>query len=67
MNRFKKELAKRGYKMDKDYTYLPYEVSKHIYLECTMVNSSLARLCIVYNVDVIRLQFDRAMNAHEIY
>ena len=66
MNRFKKELTKRGYKMDKDYTCLPYEVSKNIYLECTMVNSSLARLCIVYNVDVIRLQFDRAMTAHEI-
>ena len=66
MNRFKKELIKRGYKMDKDYPCLPYEVSKNIYLECTVVNSSLAKLWIVYNVDVIRLQFDRAMTAHEI-
>ena len=66
MNRFKKELAKRGYKMDKDYPCLPCEVSKNIYLECTIVNSSLAKLCIVYNVAVIHLQFDRAMTAHEI-
>ena len=57
MNRFKKELSKRGYKMEKDYPYLPCDE-----IEAIVVNSEDATLCIYHLSMVLHVGFDRQMN-----
>ena len=57
MNRFKKELSKRGYKMEKDYPYMPFNE-----IEAIVVNSEDATLCIYHLSMVLHVGFDRQMN-----
>lgn len=66
MNRFKKELAKRGYKMEKDYPSMPYQTSMD-FIEAITVNSELALYTIHYLQISIYLAFDRQMNTTELY
>ena len=42
MNRFKKEIRKKGIRLESDYPWLPYEVSHNIYVEGVYVNASTA-------------------------
>ena len=61
MNRFKKELSKRGYKMEKDYPYLPFNE-----VEAIMVDSEHAILFVYHFSTVLRLGFDRQMNDFDL-
>lgn len=49
MNRFKKELKKRGVMLEQDYDYLPYPVDKHVVLEGVVVNAETATVATYYN------------------
>ena len=61
MNRFKKELAKRGYKMEKDYPYMPFND-----VEAIIVDSEHAILFVYLFSIVLRLGFDRYMNEFDV-
>ena len=61
MNRFKKELAKRGYKMEKDYPYMPFND-----VEAIIVDSEHAILFVYLFSRVLRLGFDRYMNEFDV-
>ena len=56
MNRFKKELRKKGFKFESDYPWLPYYVKGdfgkpgNICLEGIFVNSEYATVVELYNV-----------------
>ena len=67
MNRFKKELAKRGYEMEKDYTSMPCQVSAEFTIEAITVDSEKARLAIHYMQISEYITFDRQMNATKFY
>lgn len=66
MNRFKKELIKRGFKLEHQYDWLPYEVSKNIYIEATVVDSEKATLTNFYNVIVNKVAFNRDMSCTNV-
>lgn len=67
MNRFKKEIRKRGYKLESDYPYLPYDISGsflepgHIVLDSVVVNSEEATVYCCYNVIAEKMTFNRSM------
>ena len=62
MNRFKKELRKRGVMMENDYPYLPYGS-----LETVEVNSETCTVSCYYNViGWEHTHYDRAMNESEV-
>lgn len=61
MNRFKKELISKGFKLEHQYDWMPYEVADGIFIETVHVNSETAMVTFYYNVIIQRLQFDRAM------
>lgn len=65
MNRFKKELRKRGFKLENDYDYLPYEVEYYMVLDSVVVDTEHCTFTEHYNSITIQLTFDRAMNAHD--
>ncbi len=52
MNRFKKEIRKRGYKLESDYPWMPYEIEGSFYLvlEAVTVDSENAIVYRHYNV-----------------
>lgn len=50
MNRFKKELRKKGVKLECDYPYMPYRVGQNIYMEDVYVNSEKATVTEFLNV-----------------
>lgn len=39
MNRFKKELKRKGVMLENDYPHLPYEISDNIFVEGVVVDS----------------------------
>lgn len=62
MNRFKKEIRKRGIKLESDYPELPYYVKGkscfepgYICIESVFVNSETATVTEFYNVGVDKL------------
>lgn len=63
MNRFKKELKKRGVMLEDDYARMygciPCEVGHNIYVEDVYVNSEKAIVTTFYNVDSIVERMDR--------
>ena len=65
MNRFKKELKKRGYKTEEDYDYLPYETAPGVFIEAICIDASRARYTIYYDVIACSTQFDNQMHGHE--
>jgi hypothetical protein len=65
MNRFKKELAKRGYKMEQDFEYMPYETSPGIYLEGIEVNAEACTYTKHYSVLSISVVFDKYMHEYD--
>ena len=65
MNRFKKELAKRGYKMEKDYISMPYSTDNNYTIEGIKVDAEHCRLITYYNVATLILIFDRHFEEHE--
>ena len=64
MNRFKKELRKRGIKLECDYPYLPFDVSESVTLEAVTVRPDQAYISCYYNVvGWVRTYFNRKMQA----
>lgn len=59
MNRLKKELRKRGVKLENDYPWLPYDFGSQS-LESVVVNSEEAEWYEVYSSIVVKLYIDRA-------
>ena len=68
MNRFKKEIRKRGFKLESDLPCLPYELKGHNYivLESIFVNSERATIVEFYNVDDLHYQMLRSGEIVEI-
>ena len=60
MNRFKKELSKRGYKVTTDINYEPY-VSRDI--DEIIVNASMVTHTTYCKYQTVYLVFDRSMQA----
>ena len=60
MNRFKKELAKRGYKITTDINYEPY-VARNI--DEISVNASTVTHTTYCKYQIVYLVFDRSMQA----
>jgi hypothetical protein len=54
MNRFKKELQKRGYLLENDYPWLPFNETQAI-----KVDSESATYSVVKTSVVVTFQFDR--------
>lgn len=63
MNRFKKELRKRGIKLECDYPYLPFE-EKSIMIEGITVGNETCLLYQHANVGTLVTYFDRKMEQH---
>lgn len=69
MNRFKKEIRKRGYKLESDYPCMPYDIKGkfgepgHIALDSVTVNTERCEIFCVFNVIVEKVVFSRAMEA----
>ena len=65
MNRFKKEIRKRGFKLTSDYEYMPYEIKGGFYLvlEAVIVDSENAIVYRHYNVLSEKHVFARDMGA----
>lgn len=63
MNRFKKELRKKGFKLECDYPFLPYDVNA-ITVEGVTVDSTQCLLLEHYNVGTSVQGFDRQMQQH---
>ena len=63
MNRVKKELRKRGIKLECDYEYLPCDLGKlgggALFIEAVRVDSEKAIVTEYYNVDVCKTIMDR--------
>lgn len=61
MNRFKKELRKKGFKLESDYEYLPYKLEGYTYilLDSVFVNSERATIVEFYNVDTLHYEMLR--------
>ena len=55
MNRFKKEVRKKGIQLESDYPWLPYEVSHNIYVEGVYVNASTA--IVVEGTNVMNVKY----------
>lgn len=61
MNRFKKELRKKGIKLECDYPWLPYE-GKYVTLDSILVNSEMCMVTHIYTSIIVTVNFDRSMN-----
>ena len=63
MNRLKKELRKKGFRLESDYPVLPYLAREgqynSLYIDGVYVNSELAIITIYYNVDVCSEKLNR--------
>ena len=63
MTRFKKEIRKRGFRIEEDYEYLPYNG-----LEAVIVNSESCTVKYCYNMtDDCLYKFDRDMSFTETW
>lgn len=60
MNRFKKELKRRGFKMECDYPWLPYDMGSAS-LQAIIVDAEHCAVIDVYDVIVERYEFGRDM------
>lgn len=59
MTRFKKEIRKRGAKLEIDYPFLPYNG-----IDCVIVHSEEASYSYFhYGMGWVRVMYDRALNA----
>ena len=68
MNRFKKEIRKRGYTMACDYyPYLPYPLTESVYLESIIVSTEQASIYRCYNVATEKITFMRNMKTETEY
>ena len=62
MNRFKRELRKRGYMLENDYEYLPYNG-----LETVVADAEQAQMRRFYDCyGWYNVEFDRSMNPHDL-
>ncbi len=72
MSRFKREIRRKGIKLSNDYPFLPYAIkgkcfeSGNICVDDVFVNSSAARVIVVYNVDAVCLELQRDGSIKEI-
>lgn len=66
MNRFKKELNKRGYKMEKDYDSMPYESWDGTTLDAIVISAASVTYTRYYTAIVLYTEFDRQMKAHTL-
>ena len=73
MNRFKKEIRKRGYKLESDYPWMPYDIKGsfgepgHIALDSVYVDSEMATIYHYYNVIAEKITFFRSMESQNDY
>jgi len=62
MNRFTRELRKRGYKIDNDFEYLPYNGLDHV-----EVHADLAEFwAFWYTLGLVRIHFGRNMMPDDV-
>ena len=61
MNRFKKEIRKRGFRLESDLPCLPYELKGHNYivLDSIFINSERATIVEFYNIDTLHYEMLR--------
>lgn len=74
MNRFKKELRRKGIKLEHDYPWLPFYVKGkscfdpgNICIEAVIVKSETASVSIVTNVMTTELKVSRKGDLEEIH
>lgn len=65
MNRFKKEIRKKGFKLECDYPWLPFE-EKTVFIEAITVDAENCLLKQHANVGTLVLGFDRQMNCNTV-
>lgn len=63
MNRFKKEIRKKGIKLENEYDSIPYVFDNGISIQAIDINSETATIVHFYNVDVVieRMERDGSM------
>lgn len=66
MNRFKKELRRKGIKLECDYLWLPYE-ENGVFVEAVSVNSTGARWTEYTNVMATCFQLERNGSITEVW
>ena len=59
MNRFKKELRKKGIKMENDYNYLPCEYGNNLVLEGISVSADYAKFILHFTCGSVWYKMDR--------
>lgn len=62
MNRFKKEIRKRGYEIENDFPYMPYQVGLHI-IEAIKVNAEKACVTVYTTSISYTISFKRNLKA----
>lgn len=62
MNRFKKEVRKKGVKLENDYMYMPIAVCNNLVLESVIVVAEKAKVSLCYTCGVIEYTMDRSGN-----
>ena len=59
MNRFQKELNKRGYLTEKQLPCIPYETQKGIFIEAIRIDAERCSITMVTNVITQSIYFER--------
>lgn len=74
MNRFKKEIRKKGIRLESDYPWMPYYIKGNspfdvgnICVECVSINAENATVTTVYNTLVTRVRMNRNGSFEEIW
>lgn len=60
MNRFKKEVRKRGVKLENDYMYMPIDIGNNLVLDSVIVKSERAKVSLYFTCGVITYMMDRS-------
>ena len=67
MNRFKKELRKKGIKLESDYPWLPFELKSGGIIEGVKVLTEYGIVEFYFTSMIERVWFDRGMNPIPLY
>lgn len=62
MNRFKKEVRKKGVKLENDYIFMPINVGNNLVLESVIIETEKAKVSLCYTCGVIEYKMDRSGN-----
>ena len=66
MNRFKKELMKKGIELECQYDWMPYEVSNGVVIDTIIVDSERAIVHMYYNVIDLHYMMQRDGNIVDV-